>query len=297
MGLVEQLRDGAVLERENISFVADAGGTGTVPLGSVYAILSIQTTAPCRLRLYDTLASRDDATEAGRTFGDTNIPDSIALVGDFSMSAVGLYTVDPLLYGAAENLTTRLSYYRINPPGATPNITIKRFLLDDRDILPNIEKAYDIDNRRTLPVISAEIADTEFDSGSLSNYQIPVTYLLVSASLTASNQVARLRLYNNSSSINNVTEQSRPFSTEPSRSIGLITDMILDSTSTLGPAYFSPKIIGSNLQNMGTNLQITKVSNELIAGKNELYYILENINVGSPAEWVGVELNVYSLED
>lgn len=295
MGLLEQIKDGAILERENISFVADSGGTGTVSLGSVYSILSVQTTIPCRLRLYDTQASRDDATETSRTFGNTNIPNNIALIGDFSMSAAGLYTIDPMLYGFSDNVSTRLTYYRVDPAGITPSITINRFLLDDRNIVPNILNSYDIDNRRTLPVISAELAYAGLSSGSIFNTQIPTTYLIASASLTASGQIARLRLYNNSSSINIASEKTRPFSTEPSQSIGLITDMVL--TASAGTTYFSPKIIGSNLQNMGTNLQITKTSNELIAGENELYYILENVNVGSPAVWMGVELNVYSLED
>lgn len=295
MGLFEQIKDGAVLKRENIAFSADVGGTGTVALGSVYALLSIQTTAPCRLRLYDTQASRDDATESSRTFGDTNIPNNIALVADISMSAVGTYTIDPVLYGATDDVTTKLSYYRVNPPGITPSIVIKRFLLDDRNIVPNPQASYEIDNRRTLPAISETLAYAQSGSGSISNSIIPTTYLLISASLTNSNQIARLRLYNQSSSINNESEKTRLFAIEPSQSIGLIVDMIL--SSSVNPTYFVPKIIGSNLQNVGTNLQIAKINNSLIAGEKELYYILENVEVGSPSETIEVKLNVYSLEE
>lgn len=295
MGLLEQTKAGAVLKRENISFVADVGGTGNVSLGSVYSILSVQTTIPCRLRLYDTQASRDDGTETSRAFGDLNVPNNISLIGDFSMSLAGAYAIDPMLYGVSDNVSTRLVYYRVDPAGITPTITLKRFLLDDRNIVPNVLTPYDVDNRRTLPVISDELEPLELSSGSLINPQIPTTYLLISASLTASGQIARLRLYNNSSSINDVSEKARPFATEPAQSIGLITDLVL--TSSAGITYFNPKIVGTNLQNMGTNLQITKTNNQLIAGENELYYILENVNSSGGAVWIGAELNVYSLED
>lgn len=295
MGLFEQIKAGAVLRRENISFVANVGGSGSVSLGSVYSIMSIQSTLPCRLRLYDTEASRDDSTESSRTFGNTNVPNNITLIGDFSMSLEGNYPIDPMLYGVSDDLSTRLVYYKVDPAGITPTITIKRFLLDDRDIVPNVLTSYDIDNRRTLPVISAQLSPSGLSSGSLINSEIPTTYLLISASLTASGQIARLRLYNNSSSINNTSEKTRPFATEPAQSIGLITDLVL--TSSAGITYFNPKIVGSNLQNMGTNLQITKTSNEFISGENELYYILENVNSSGGAVWIGAQLNVYSLED
>lgn len=294
MGLFEQIKDGAVLKRENVSFIASAGGTGTVPLGSVYALLSIQTTVPCRFRLYDKQSSRDDATEQSRVFGDTNIPDSIALVTDISMSTAGTYTIDPILYGVSDDLTNRLSYYRINPTGITPTITLTRFLLDDRNIVPNIQNSYDVDNRRNLPAISAVLAYNQLDSGSISNSQIPTTYILVSASLTNSGQIARLRLYNQSSSINNTSEKTRPFATEPSASVGLIVDAILNSGVT---THFVPKIIGSNIENIGTNLQLAKANSDLISGEKKLYYILENVEPSSPSETIEVKLNVYSLEE
>lgn len=294
MGLLEQIKDGASLKRENISFIASAGGTGTVQLGSVYALLSIQTTEPCRFRLYDKEASRDDGTESSRVFGDTNIPDSIALVADISMSVAGTYTIDPVLYGATEDLLTKFSYYRINPTGITPLITLKRFLLDDRNIVPNIQNSYSVDNRRTLPAISATLAYNELASGSITNTDIPTTYLLISASLTTSNQIARLRLYNQSGSINNTNEKTRSFVTEASASVGLIVDAVLNSGVV---THFVPKIVGSNIENIGTNLQITRTNNELILGEKKLYYILENIEPGSPSEAMEVKLNVYSLEE
>jgi uncharacterized delta-60 repeat protein len=90
---------------------------------------------------------------------------------------------------------------------------------------------------------------------------------------------------------------------------GIPTNHIIRLTSTgakdvefvVGPSeivditYFSPKIIGANLNTMGTNLNVTRESNTLIEGNSEIYYILENL--GTSTQQITASLYTYSLED
>jgi hypothetical protein len=286
MGLKEQLKAGASLKRNTISFI-DLVGSGSVSLGSGYAILNVQTSIPCRLRLYDSQASRDNAGEIIRPLGDTNISSSVALIGDFSMSSAGTYTVDPILYGLPDTADT---FYRVIPSG--PTITITSFLFDDGNYPPTPNTFYTLDNKRTLPEITGSLTSGSVFSGTIADSDIPKTYLLVSASLSTAAQHVRLRLYSTGSSISDAAELVRPFASEPQSSVQLIADMILSSSQV---TYFSPKIVGANLETMGSNLILLRGDQTAIAGKNELYYVLENKLTG--ASNVTASVHVYSLED
>lgn len=293
MGLSEQLIAGGVLERKATTFITDLSGAGSVLLGSAYAVLGIEVNAPCRLRLYDNQQSRDDAAEASRPFGNVNISASVSLIADFSMSSAGKYTVDPVLYGVVNNLANPQTFYSVTPASEV-QVTITNFDIEDSNIAVG-SGGYAISNRRNLPIFtgsSAAFAAGAQVSGSILASTIPQTYLLVSASLDNIAHRARLRLYSTSGSLYNTTEKSRVFSTEPSSSANLIVDMILSGSEV---TYFVPKIMGSNIQNMGTNLLTIRTNTSLISGKNELYYILDN--VGTSAAAISASVHVYSLED
>lgn len=285
MGLSEQIQAGANLDRTDVTFTTSVTGVGSASIAPSYAILKIQASSPCRLRLYDNLSSRDEAGEIVRPFGDTNISESVALVGDFSMSAAGQYAVDPVLYAVSADFNNPYTYYRVSPASS---IDIKATVYPIEIVAPGVG-VYSLDNRRTLPVITASLSAGAKVSGSLASTEIPQTYLLVSAS---ANSLSRLRLYSTTAALSNTQEITRPFSVEPSASFNLIADMILSASKT---TYFSPKIIGANLANMGSNLLLIRGNQALIDGENELYYIIENISA-SPIQ-VSASLHVYSLED
>lgn len=288
MGLEEYIRAGANLQRSTITVATNESGSGSIDLASTYALLNISTTAPCRLRLYDTNTSLVDATEISRVFGDTNIPPSIALIADFSMSAPGNYTLDPSVYGVVDDTTTGLTYYRVEDTqsGNFPVLTFTRYRMEDRTV--------STDNRLNLPVITASLAANALVSGTLASPEIPRTYLLVSASVSGSDTRSRLRLYTKSDSLLDTTEISRSFATESNNASGLIVDAIL-SGSTI--TYFVPKIAGANLQTAGTNLNNIRLDRTAIAGNNELYYALQNMLSTGGTVATSASVHVFSLED
>jgi hypothetical protein len=288
MGLAEYVRARMKLTRDSITLQTDSIKFGSVELGSVYTLLSITTDVPCRLRIYDVIQSRDNVTERDRLFGNTNIADSIALVGDFSMSFAGTYTIDPILYGAVVPPANKLTYYRIDNVSTAPYPTIKfnRYLLED--------SAQSIANRKNLPTITASLAANRLVSGTIFDPQIPRTYLLISASLSGSNSTARLRLYTTNDALSNLVEVSRSFAVEPANNSKLIVDMVLSSSIT---TYFIPKIVGANLQTMGTDLNAIRNNTDDIMGNNELYYILQNNASTGGTVPISASVHIFSLED
>lgn len=292
MGLAEQIRAGAVLERINTTFITDPSGVGSVSLGSAYALLGIQTETPCRIRFYDNVAGRDDAGEINRSFGNSNISASVSLIADISMSVAGKYTIDPVLYGMPTTLSNPLTYYRVSPAAAI-TIVASTYTIEDSNV-PAGTGDYVVSNRRALPTFTGSVALTAgaMVSGAIQNSIIPQTYLLISASLDNTAHRARLRFYSTSGSLYDSVEKARAFSTEPSASANLIVDMILSGSEV---TYFTPKIMGTNIQNVTNNLLEMRGNDTLISGKNELYYILQNVGASSAA--ISASVHVYSLED
>lgn len=297
MGLAEQIQAGANLDRSTVTFVTDGSGVGSVDLGATYTILKMQTNVPCRIRLYDSQASRDNSGEIVRPFGFTNISASVSLVGDFSMSSANTtYTTDPILYGLVSNPGDKLTYYRVTEAVSAPTIQVTKYLLEDRAISAQIGGQYATENRRTLPKIQVgplqPNAISASGAGVLTDISIPQTFLLVSASIDGATNIARIRLYNTSASLANVTEVSRSFSVEASASAGLIVDIIISGSET---TYFTPKIIAANLNNVGTDLKLAQLDQGKTLGDNALYYRIEN--KGLTAQPITASLHVYSLED
>jgi hypothetical protein len=287
MGLAEYIKAGAGLQRTVINLQTDITGSGSIDLGSAYVLLSMTTTAPCRLRLYDNSQSRDDTAEKTRIFGNTNISASTALIGDFTMSA-GTYTIDPVVYGVVENSISKLTYYRVDntASGQFPQITFKRYLLENSSVSTAA--------RKSIPVMTASLAVNALVSGTLYNSQIPTTYLLVSASVSGSTTRARLRLYSTSQSFSDTVEVNRLFATESSATSKLIVDAIMSGSQT---TYFVPKIIGVNLKNTGTDLNLIRNNIEKIMGENELYYILQNVNTTGGTVAISASVHMFSFED
>lgn len=282
MGLKEYIRLGANLSRNSITTQTDANGSGSVELGSAYALLSIQTNFPCRVRLYDTIDSLTNSGEKIRSFGNTNISSSVALIGDFTMSG-GTYTIDPVVYGVVTPADTKLTYYRIDNTGSAqyPAVTFTRYLLED--------SAISTSNRVSLPKITGSLSVGQIISGAILDSGIPKTYLLVSASLNATTTAARVRLYSTLTSINDTTEKNRSFVTE-SQMNSLLVDAIITGSET---TYFIPKIIGANLQNMGTVLNALNVPQ----GNNELYYIFQSMATTGGAQNMTASIHVVSVEN
>jgi hypothetical protein len=70
--------------------------------------------------------------------------------------------------------------------------------------------------------------------------------------------------------------------------------MILSGSET---TYFTPKIIGANLQTMGTDLNAIRTDRVAIVGLNELYYVIQNPNTSGPILPISASIHVFSLED
>lgn len=296
MGLREQVQAGAKLSRDVIT-VTDVSGSGSIALGGTFSILSIQPSQGSRLRLYDTIQSRDNSTEISRAFGQSTVPTNIALIGDYSMSLGGItYTINPVSIGHTDSLISPITYYRTSAAGST--FKINRLLIEDTSITPSVNTSYTENNRRLVQITpSTSISALAYVSGSSTSISIPTvpkTYMLISASLASTTHMVRVRLYNVSSSIYNNTEKTRLFSTEPSEAVGIITDVILSGSDTI---YFTPKIVGANLQNMGSNLSELLTDPTRMEGDNSMYYYIQNISsVGSPITPT-INFYVFSLED
>lgn len=293
MGLAEQIRAGAKLQRSIVTVTTDTKNSGSVNLGASYALLAIQSNIPCRFRLYDNLSSLEDLGEVNRPFTNLGVSSSVALVGDFSMSVGGtLYTIDPIMYGVTADSTTQSTYYRITENATPAQIQITRYLLEDVSKPPAAGTAYTLTNRRSFDIKVASLNANATASGTFANSDIPQTYLLVSASVSGADNYIRLRLYSTSSALYDTAEKARPFETEPTGSSILIVDAFLSGSET---TYFVPKIIGANLQNMGSNLTSLRINSENLYGENELYYIVENKR--NIATQVTASLHFYALED
>lgn len=301
MGLEEQIRAGAQLTRNTV-VITDVSGSGSVSVGSLYGILSIRTTNvnASRFRLYETQGSRDEQGEIDRPFGSP-VSGNISLVGDFSMSGAGVYTIAPVVFGTVNNRNAATSYYRVEPNGATSpagfvDITIDRYLIEDSTIPPDALTFYSVDNRRVISISTSSMSDNLIISGTLDVTTIPTTYMILSASCSQPNHIFRVRLYATSSAVDvvqGVNEVNRPINIEPSESVELILDAIVSGSETL---YFKPKIFGANLENVGSDLLVTVLDQAKISGNREMYYYLQNLSgdvINSPE----LRIAVYSLED
>jgi hypothetical protein len=277
MGLSEQLREGAILERKVIPF---SGTTiASASFGATYVILDIEVDTPCRIRFYDDESSLVDSIEQTRSFGESTFTTDIALIADVSMSVAGKYTMDPTLYGVPSSSEEYSTYFRITEASGGVSGSLTVYTLEDENIVADIENDfYKTPNRRELEFTG--------DKNILSSIEgAPRTYLLLDA---ISDEDCRLRLYADTDSLNNFQEVSRSFDEAVmSSDIKIIADMELVSGSI---TKFYPKIIGANLQTLPVNLETIRLSRSAINSFSEIYYRLE-------PETATVNLNIYALEN
>jgi hypothetical protein len=283
MGLDQYIKEGHVLKRNTVTLTTSAEGTGSVELGSTYALLSIATDAVCRVRLYDNEVSTQFVGEISRSFEDTYVASEVALIGDFNMSSPGSYTIDPVVYGVVDDAASKLTYYLVD--GGPATLTFNVYSMEDS------EKS--TTNRTTLPNITASLSAGQYSTGTIVSEDIPRTYLLVKALTPTTTTITRLRLYSTPASLTNPTEVSRSFSVEPASTANLLVDMIIQPDETI---RFMPKIVGANLKTMGTDLNAIQLNLTAVRGVNELYYIVENVEPSGGPSNITVQVHVFSLE-
>jgi hypothetical protein len=278
MGLSEQLRDGAILERKVIPF---SGTTiHSASFGPAYVILDIEVDNPCRIRFYDDESSLLDIVEETRSFGESTFTTDIGLIADVSMSVAGKYTMDPVLYGAPSGSEEFFTYFRITESVGEIQGNLTIYPLEDPSIPADIDNPfYKLPNRRTLTFEGPRDTLTGALDGAVR------TYLLIDAT---SSENCRLRIYSNESSLNTQTEIDRPFD-EPitSSDIKLVADMVLEDSEI---TKFYPKIVGANLQTMPQNLETIRTNLTAIKSFSDIYYRIE-------PSTANVEVTIFALED
>jgi hypothetical protein len=278
MGLAEHLSEGAILQIKTLPFSGSA--INSASFGSAYIILGISTDVACRIRFYDDEYSVNDSNEDTRPFGESPSATNIGLIGDISMSAPGNYTLDPVLYGVPSGSLDFLTYFKITENNTTPvsgSLTV--YNLEDTNITANINNTfYKQPLKRVITFDSNKnILNSTDDSAGR-------TYLMLEAT---ADTTCRLRLYGRSQSITNEQEINRTFDQAiTNSSLFLLADMELEAGV---PTKFIPKIIGSNMETVSSNLSSILINRTAISAKSEIYYILE-----PPAI---VDMKVFVLED
>ncbi len=284
MGLNDQILAGATaLKREVITIpITDSRVqyTGSVDLGRVFTLTSIQATKRCRLRLYSDTTSRNDGTELARPFISQSIASNIGLIADINVGTENLFNLAPPLFGVnLDNPISSSIYYTIDSSSgfnlnAGDRITITRFLMED----PSVANLSGVVTHITTIISASALASGSHRTGSIST---PKTYLLYAVEPTAA--PIRLRLYTSQSYGNSVTEISRSFGTEPPSSSGLIADIYMEDVAK---TPMTPILVGRNDNDL--------VSTGLISPDSETYYTITN---GSATGTISSSIYLFSLED
>jgi len=284
MGLKEQILVGSTaLKREVITIPITGAAvqyTGSVGLGRVFTLTSIQATKRCRVRFYGDTGSRNDGTERARPFISQSIPSTIGLIADINIATENLFNLTPPLFGVnLDNPITSSIYYTIDSASgfnlnAGDRVTITRFLMEDAAVsnLPGVVT-------HTTTIISASaLASGSHRTGSIST---PKTYLLYAVEPTAT--PIRLRLYTSQSYGNTVTEISRSFGTEPPSGSGLIADILMEDGAK---TPMTPILVGRNDNDLA--------STGVVPPDAETYYTITN---GSATGTISSSIYLFSLED
>ena len=275
MGLKEQLNAGAtVLQRQKVSFGITGNlsqYTGSVDLNRTFILTDVQSSVPCRVRLYGNASSRNDPTELARPYASQSIPASIALITDITLTDTTLFNFAPPVFGAnLDNPIQTAIYYTVDQTSGSLSgsntISFTRFTLED----PTVVNLPSVVTRETL-LITSSISTGQSITGSIST---PKTYLLLQAIPDTS--PVRLRLYSDASYLDNPNEISRTFGVEPVSMSGLIADLYMDVTET---SSLTPVILGRNMETSPISTT---------------YFNLTNDSVASA---VNASLIVFSLED
>lgn len=282
MGLKEQLNAGSTALKRDTVVLTISGSkpvyTGSFDMGRTFALLEVQTTTPCRVRLYGDQYSRNEPNELTRPFVSYSaVGQDIALIADINLDDTNLFHINPILFGANLDKPTSSSiYYTVNTGSSSPftginSLNFTRFIVEDS----LVENLPGIITRETF-IVSGSLPSGSSITGSIPT---PRTYLLLQ--VTPDTSPIRLRLYASQSYRDLPTEYSRSFDTEPSSSSGILADMYLDVTST---ASLSPIIMGRNATDLLGNTTAIPIT----------FYTLTN---GSGTSDVSASLYTFSLED
>ena len=284
MGLRQQILAGAtLLRRETISIPITAANvqyTGSIDMGRVFAITAIQGSKRCRIRFYTDSGSRNDGTEKARPFMSQSVPSSIGLITDINLTDEALFRLTPPMFGVnLDNPIKSSIYYTIDSSsGANLNvgdsINVTRFLMEDA----NVSNLSGVRTHETLIISASGLASGSHQTGSISS---PRTYLVYAVEPTVA--PIRLRLYTSQSYRDNVTEISRSFGTEPSRSSGLISDFYMEDVAK---TPMTPILVGRNDNDL--------VNPASLAADQTTYYTITN---GSGTATISASVYLFSLED
>lgn len=284
MGLNQQILAGATaLKRETITIPITASSiqyTGTIDMGRVFAITSIQASKRCRVRFYTDSGSRDNGTELARPFSSQSIPPSVGLITDINLTDEALFRLTPPPFGTnLDNPIKSSIYYTIDSSSganldAGDSVSITRFLMED----PTVSNLTGVTTHTTLIVSASGLASGSFRTGSIAS---PRTYLLYAVEPTVA--PVRLRLYTSQSYRDNLTEISRSFGTEPSANIGLISDFYIEDVAK---TPMTPILVGRN------DADLTNPA--LLTADQITYYTITN---GSGTGTFSASVYLFSLED
>jgi hypothetical protein len=285
MGLKQQILAGATaLKRENISIPilsSNVQYTGSIDMGRVFAITSVQSSKRCRIRFYTDSGSRNDGTELARPFISQSIPSSIGLITDINLTDEALFILTPPMFGVnLDNPIKSSIYYTIDSSSGFnlntgDSVTVTRFLMEDTAV----SNLVGVNTHETLIISASALASGSHRTGSISS---PRTYLLYAVEPTVA--PIRLRLYTSQSYRDNVTEISRSFGTEPASSSGLISDFYMEDASK---TPMTPILIGRNDDDL--------ISPDLLTPSDTTYYTITN---GSGAvSTISASVYLFSLED
>ena len=261
MGLLQQFQSGYSFEREITQITAATGVvSGSLNLGYSYILLTLDSTAPARVRLYTDSASA--ALDLNRAIGSTTIGDTVGLTIDAIITSDELSLgIDPAMIGTTHFGSN--AYYLISSSGTSVNL----------HTYP-IEKVLSY-RSSVLITGSSIISGTD---GATGNVTVPKSFLILSASATTQ---SRLRLYSKPIEEIETSEINRTFGSVPEQGAHLISDMMFDSASV---SYkLVPVLPGFTLASY-------------TEGRNSVGYIFQNqTNVASVS--ATASLHLYSLED
>ena len=283
MGIKEYISAGSdLIKRESVTInlsTTDQRQSGSISLGSGIVITEIQSNSNCRVRLYGDAASRSTTSELNRPFISQSVSQSISLIVDADIDNQQIFRITPPLFGFnLDNPVSDLLYYTIESSsggtiGPSTTVTVTKLLIEDLNI-------GSVNNRNKLVVSASALAAGNYTTGTIKS---PRSYLLYNVLPT---QVPlRLRLYTKQSYRDDVTEISRPFTTEPNSGSGLIADIYMEDLVT---SSMVPIVVGRN-DNDENDFSIT-------VPDQETYFTLDNVSGGLMAT-VSASLYVYSLED
>lgn len=245
----------------------DSGSVNS--LGGGFILLNAMSVsgAPCRLRFYSDETSM--ITDANRAEGNFVIADSVALIADVVISNQNTLVLDPPILG--NTFTGGQVWYNLSG-SSTPIINVDVQTYAIKPVGDSVGS-----NNTSITITGTSVPTTGNGvSGSITTSK---SFLILSGSSTVE---SRLRLYSRPYTEIPVSEQTRPFGTQPSDGSLLIADLVFDTANFQYPLV---PILEA----------YTWTATDYSVGSGEVGYILENRSGGTSN--ITVSLYTYSTED